>query len=126
MSALIRDNEPELRLPESREFFWSKIEREISRLEAEPAQSATPWWLAGIRRHLAAFSGVGVASLLLLVGAFQLHWVSPDMLEEIDNPMDDNSISFRSESQKMTVVWISDAIEMPDDDNPDSDDEAIQ
>ena len=37
--------EAEVRLPESREFFWSKIEREIQRLEApapRPARGAAP------------------------------------------------------------------------------------
>ena len=35
------DFEPELKVPESREFYWSKIEREIHRLEptTAPAES---------------------------------------------------------------------------------------
>jgi len=108
-STALKGNEAERRLPESREFFWSKIEREITQLEASPA-SQTPWWIAFARRYMSAISGVGVATALVLIGAFQLNWVSPDMLEEIDNPLDDTaSFSFRSESQKMTVVWISDS-----------------
>ena len=31
---VLKGNEPEFRLPESREFFWSKIEREIGRIES--------------------------------------------------------------------------------------------
>jgi len=106
----MKGNEPEHRLPESREFFWSKIEREIERLESAPAPSATPWWLAFVRRNLAAVSGVGVAAALVVLAAFQFNYLSPDrLLEEIDNPLDDtSSFSFRSESQKMTVVWITD------------------
>lgn len=108
-STALCGNEPERRLPESREFFWSKIEREITRLEQHEAPQ-TPWWLTLVRRHMSAISGVGVATALILIGAFQLNWVSPDLLEEIDNPLEDTaSFSFRSESQKMTVVWISDA-----------------
>lgn len=106
-SRLLKGNEPELRLPESREFFWSKIEREIQRLDAEPVRTA-PWWMGFVRRHLASVSGVGVAAALLLVAALQMNWVSPDLLEEIENPLEEtSSFSFRSESQKMTVVWIS-------------------
>ena len=37
--------EAEIRLPESREFFWSKIEREIQRSEKPtPAPPARPWF----------------------------------------------------------------------------------
>jgi anti-sigma factor RsiW len=105
---LLRGNEPEASLPETREFYWSKIEREIARLEAEPARASLPWWLALVRRHLAIVSGTGVAALLAFTAALQMNWVSPDLLEEIENPLEEtSSFSFRSESQKMTVVWIS-------------------
>jgi anti-sigma factor RsiW len=105
---LLKENEPEWRLPESREFFWGKIEREISRLESPQTRSTLPWWLAFVRRHIASISGVGVAAALALTAALQMQWVSPNLLEEIENPLGDtSSFSFRSESQKMTVVWIS-------------------
>jgi anti-sigma factor RsiW len=126
-SLALKANELERRLPESREFFWSKIEREIERLDAQPASPATPWWLAFLRRNLAAVSGVGVATALLVLGAFQMNWVSPDQLEVIDNPLDDSSsLSFRSESQKMTVVWISDSSATATDEESDSADETVQ
>jgi anti-sigma factor RsiW len=106
--SLLQANEPEFRLPESREFFWSKIEREIQRLETSPAGARTPAWLLFLRRHLAAVTGTSVAAALMLLMAFQMNWVSPDLFEEIENPLDDTgSFSFRSESQKMTLVWIS-------------------
>ncbi len=125
----LKGNEVEWRLPESREFFWSKIEREIQKLEATPASPAAPWWLAFVRRHLAAASGFGVATALLVVAAFQMNMVSflpsHDLFEEIENPIGDStSFSFRSESQKMTVVWISDST--PSDDESDSADDSIQ
>jgi anti-sigma factor RsiW len=106
--SLLHANEPEFRLPESREFFWSKIEREIQRLEISPAEARTPAWLLFLRRHLAAVSGTAVAAALMVFMALQMNWVSPDLFEEIENPLDDTgSFSFRSESQKLTLVWIS-------------------
>lgn len=105
-SVALKSNELERSLPESREFFWSKIEREIQRLDAEPAPS-TPWWLAFARRHMAAVSGFGVATALLVVAAFQMNMVSPPMMEEIDNPIGASALSFRLESAKTTLVWIS-------------------
>jgi anti-sigma factor RsiW len=101
---VLKGNEPELRLPESREFFWSKIEREIGREETVLAETA-PRWILFLRRHLAAVGGVAVAACLVM---FALVQMSPSLLEEIDNPLDDvGTFSFRSESQKMTLVWIS-------------------
>lgn len=127
-AALFKLGEIERRLPESREFYWSKIEREIHRLDAAPAtEHSAPWWLAYFRRHLTAISGLGVATVLLLVGAFQLNWVPADLLEEIDNPLDETtSFSFRSESQKMTVVWIADPSTKAAEDEPDPGEEFIQ
>jgi anti-sigma factor RsiW len=105
---LLRANEPEFRLPESREFFWSKIEREISRLETAPRDPRTPAWLLFFRRHLAAVGGTAMIAALALFAALQMNWVSQDIFEEIENPLEDTgSFSFRSESQKMTLVWIS-------------------
>ncbi len=128
-SLALRGNETEWRLPESREFFWSKIEREIQKLDATPAAKRTPWWLALVRRNLAAVSGFGVATALLVVAAFQMNMLplaSHDLFEEIENPISESSaFSFRSESQKMTMVWISDSSASAEDD-AESPDESIQ
>src|SRR5882757_3184129 len=48
----VAKGEPPLRLPESREFFWSKIEREIQRLEPRPAATPEPSTFAALRRWL--------------------------------------------------------------------------
>ena len=103
---MLKGNEPELALPESREFFWSKIEREISRAETVPAEQRG--WLVFFRRHVRALSGAAMAAALVMFAAFQMNLVPRDLFEEIDNPLDDTgAFSFRSESQRMTLVWIS-------------------
>jgi hypothetical protein len=106
--SLLTANEPELRLPESREFYWSRIEREIERLETAVTERRPPAWVLFFRRHLAAVGGFTVAAALIVFAGFQMNIISPNLLEEIDNPLDDvGTFSFRSESQKMTLVWIS-------------------
>src|ERR1051325_6434094 len=70
-SVALKSNEPEVRLPETREFFWSKIEREIARLENTPTVTRVPAWLMWVRRHLAAVSGVSVAAALMMFAALQ-------------------------------------------------------
>jgi anti-sigma factor RsiW len=106
-STMLKGNEPEIRPPESREFYWSKIEGQIERLDAAPASGA-PAWVLFFKRHLGALSGVAVAAALVFFIAAQMNIVPPSLLEEIDNPLDDvGTFSFRSESQQMTLVWIS-------------------
>jgi len=125
-SALLKGNEVDRRLPQTREFFWSQIERQISREEQRGTTSA-PWWLEFLRRHVGAVSGVGVAAALVILGAVQLNLVSGDLLEEIDNPLDETtSFSFRSESQKMTVVWIANPSSKKAEDEPDPGEEIVQ
>ena len=106
--AWITANEPELRLPESREFYWSKIEREIQRVDAAPAPQSSGWG-EFLRRYAKVLTGTSVAAALVLFVGFQMNVLSFNQpFEEIDNPLDDTpSFSFRSESQKMTLVWIS-------------------
>ena len=57
-----------IRLPESREFYWSKIKREIERLEpaAAPVQEKTSW-LAAWRRFLVPASAVAALVIVTLV-----------------------------------------------------------
>jgi len=102
-------NELERALPESREFYWSKIERDIARAKTPVPAPARPAWLAGWFRLLAP---VGIAAALaLLVSGPTLPWRPKAKLVStavIESPLDDvSSITFRSESEGMTVVWIN-------------------
>ena len=56
--------EPALKLPESREFYWSKIKREIQRLEPvqAPAKSASIFSL--LRRVLLPLGSVAVLAIV--------------------------------------------------------------
>jgi hypothetical protein len=73
-----------------------------------PAEGVAPAWILFFRRHLGALSGATVAAALVIFAAVQMNIVPPSLLEEIDNPLDDvGTFSFRSESQQMTLVWIS-------------------
>lgn len=104
---LLEGNELEVKLPESGDFYWSKIARAIER-ENAPAQKVphvTPWWI----RALAPLAGVACVGLLL-AGSGILNTAGKGRsayLHEIENSVDDSSgISFHSQSQGMTVVWV--------------------
>jgi anti-sigma factor RsiW len=100
----LADFESDVRLPESREFFWSKIEREIRR-EAKrvPAAAAgrSPWW-AGWRRWLAPAGGVAVVALTALV--IMRPGLIPRAEAEIADP---GAFTYRDIAARTTLVWLS-------------------
>ncbi|PAW81389.1 MAG: hypothetical protein B9S33_16675 [Pedosphaera sp. Tous-C6FEB] len=102
----VRNGETEASLVESREFFWSKIERGIAaeaRNQAAPVMPAAPaWWTRLL------FPASGLAAMLAVM--FVLSGTRPagdDALNE--NVAEDiNAYSFHSEAEKMSVVYVSD------------------
>jgi len=111
-SVLLSGNEPALRVPESREFYWSKIARAIAH-EMAPApherrRDPISWlgWLVPV-------SAAGLVVLMLSVGGQFGSGPHPRAgtsaeAPEIDSPLDDTSVmSFHSATEGMTVVWIS-------------------
>jgi hypothetical protein len=103
---ILAGNELPARLPESGDFYWSKIQRAIERESApRPPARETPWWI----RALAPLAGVACVGLLL-AGKGVMNVGSKGRsayLHEIETSIDDASaISFHSQSQGMTVVWV--------------------
>lgn len=106
-------NEPEIALPESHDFHWSKIRRAIERTEHQPAPVPALSWAAAWRRMLAPLSGV---ALVALVTAVSLNFFGKSQeddtlatLTEVENPSEHiGSISYRSQAENMFVVWLYD------------------
>lgn len=104
----LADFEPALKLPESREFYWSKIKRDIERSAPAPAsvKSVSPFTL--LRRILLPLGGVAV---LALGGVLTLHQLSggsgvqPIQVNAV--LADAGAFTYRDQSQGMTVVWLS-------------------
>lgn len=107
---LAPENEPVVTVPDSREFYWSKIAREIERVEREPAreQVARPWWV----RMLAPVAGAAALALFVFTS---VSTNAPRVAgHQIERSETDSSITFYSPEQKMTVVWISSGQEHAD------------
>jgi anti-sigma factor RsiW len=106
--SLLTGNDVERLVPESREFYWSKIQRQIERLEQNEA-SAQPTPLLGWRRYLAPLAGGAFAALLvigLLAGYFRGD-ASPQHLVQVEDLSEHfSSFSFRTPADRMFVVWI--------------------
>ena len=99
-------NEPRITLPESREFYWGKIQRAIEH-EPQRAKPAFAFWQS-VTRILVPAAGV---ALVLFLGIASLKVpTSTDPLAhlaEVENLSEHmTSFSFRSQSHNMFVVWL--------------------
>lgn len=100
----LKESQPVMRVPESREFYWSKIQREIERLEPSPQPKQTIRFVVWLRRLLAA--GAAVAALVLTV------WISgpKDEVMAVDAEMtvtDAGTFTYRDYANRTTLVWVS-------------------
>jgi len=106
---LLGGNELEIKLPESREFFWSKVRRQIEREEQKPAAaqeraSTAARWI----RFLAPAGALAALALFVVVSLRNSEpLLALDDSHEIETPLEEtSSFSFRSEAAAMTVVWV--------------------
>jgi len=95
-------------LPESREFYWSKIQRTIvGHAETEATTDAGRlagwrWWRWVVPAGLAA-----TLAVVLFTSKPSPPQSAGLTSAEIDSPQEDwGTITFRSDSEQMTVVWV--------------------
>lgn len=111
LKRLVRENQPQHAVPEAREFYWSKIARGIEREAALAARRRPRTWLPVWVRWVVP-AGALAALLALLVmergrpySPFQAaHLDHLDEEEALYYPT--STITFRSEAQEMTVLWV--------------------
>jgi anti-sigma factor RsiW len=103
----LRGAELERKLPESRPFFWSKIEREITRAPMAKSEPAQVSWLARLRW----FSNpAGAAALVLLVIVVAMisfregRWGGPGSESAMSDPGALTYIDYRT---RTTLVWLT-------------------
>lgn len=99
--------EKEIRLPESREFYWSKIRKQIEHLEPQAPAKETPVpWIVRLRRFLVPAS----AAALLLVSAVVVtrdnSWGNSSVPGETAL-VDSKAFTYRDYDSGATLVWLS-------------------
>ena len=103
--AALAGNEPEQKLPETREFYWSKIQRQIEReskkTEAPPETTSWLRWL----RYATPLAGAALLIGMLTISSRHLPGVMSGETETSDQM---TAFTFRSQSDPMTVVWLAD------------------
>lgn len=104
IAELVRANEPEMKVPETREFYWSQIQRRIAQAEsADPkakrqVEGAMHWlrWLA---------PALGVAAVAVMVALPRGEKEGPTLASTV-SVEDAVSMTFRSDADGVTIHWI--------------------
>jgi anti-sigma factor RsiW len=104
--SLISGNESEHLVPDSREFYWSGIERQIRQQTPAPNRSSShAWWLRLLAPATAA------ALLVLVVVTFRNSPGEDEAFaaQEIESTLEGvRTFSFHAPEAGMTVVWVQD------------------
>jgi len=99
-------HEAEVRLPETREFFWSKVQREIQRQEAPaPDHRVERPALTWLRRWLLPVSGLAAALLVGLVALRDTHAPTAAGMEV--TRADSGVFTYYDYAAGATLVWLS-------------------
>ena len=96
----------ECRLPETREFFWSKIEREITREESQsPAEAQkTGWW----HRFLVPLGAVAGLALVVMVAGLRFGLFPGGPMPETETSVADaGTFTYHDYQSGTTLVWLS-------------------
>ena len=105
--------QPQLSLPETREFFWSKIEQEIQRLEPQKTAAPNVSIFTMLRRLLvpaAALSVLIIAGMIayLNVPKAGVATVADDDTPSVETTLANSEVTtYRDASEGTTLVWFS-------------------
>ena len=101
IKAAFLQNEPTVAVPETRQFYWSKIERQIQReAVARPAPGLS--WAERFRRWLAPLAGAATLATVLLVA---LNQSAPPVLNQVSDMAEGfKTRTFRDDSAGINFV----------------------
>jgi len=93
-------------LPETREFFWSKVRREIERQEVRPTATEVrqPSLLAQWRRFIVS---AGAAAAIILVALIAVGPMGSGPAESEASMADPGAFTYRDYAAQATLVWLS-------------------
>jgi anti-sigma factor RsiW len=119
--AAMAKSEPHLSVPESREFFWSKIEREIERLEPQVASAPKVSIFIMLRRLLLPAGAVAAVAITGMIAYFNFPNSAPKPgVEEVADAdtttvettlANSDATTYRDASEGTTLVWFSPTVD---------------
>jgi len=106
--AALRQFGDDLTLPAPRDFYWSKIQREIRRQENRRTDELPVPWLAALRRFLMPAGAVAAALLGVFLVGEQLRQNDPSRAADMEVAFSDSdTFTYRDFSSGTTLVWLS-------------------
>lgn len=108
-------SKPQLSVPESREFFWSKIGREIQRLEPSAAATPNVSIFAALRRFLLPASAIATLVIAGMIAHFNAPKAGVKSVADSDTTTVETTLAstdattYRDASEGTTLVWFSDS-----------------
>jgi anti-sigma factor RsiW len=106
MKEALPSNETPRTVPDTREFYWSQIERRLQQpvADARPVRSS---WLARWQAYLLPLTGVAAMACALIVTR---HYTRTPTFDEICSTSDAmEAVTYHDQSGQMTVVWLQDS-----------------
>jgi anti-sigma factor RsiW len=102
----LHGNELPIQVPATREFYWSQIQREITRQEARETPAVHANFLTQMRRFLVPLTGTA-AVVSLLIFSVRHSIPAPAFTEITMTSSAMETMTFHDHATKMTVVWLS-------------------
>jgi anti-sigma factor RsiW len=114
-------SEPHLTLPETREFYWSKIQREIQRQESRVETAPSISIFTTLRRLLLPASAIATVVIAALIGFAHFNGTETavETVADADAPVVETTLAstdattYRDASEGTTLVWFSPADDSP-------------
>ena len=101
-------SEPGLKVPESREFYWSKIEQAIERQEPAPEPAVTVSFLARVRRFLVPAGATAALVIVVAVAFLQLGKTGVlSQSESETTSADAGTFTYQDDAHGTTLVWLT-------------------
>ena len=97
LGRLVRDHEPMAVVPETREFYWSQIQRRIKAGEVRPPATGSASHALNWLRWLVPALGVAAVVVLVALPRSQAH--GPELA-------DATSVTFHSDADGVTIHWL--------------------
>ncbi len=99
-------------LPETREFHWSKIARQIERETPVAPHGEGVSWAARWRKFALPLGGIAALTCTFAVLLQQIKQPTFDEISATNQGMD--AVTFHDQSAGMTVVWLQDSSQTTD------------
>jgi anti-sigma factor RsiW len=97
-----------VKVPESREFYWSKIERAIQRLEPTPRASQSVSFISWLRRLAVPASAVAVLAVAAMIAGGRFSRLAPGRGPAAEMAAaESGTFTYRDYANGTTLVWLT-------------------